>query len=272
MKGFKILGTLIFILAFAGCSSDLDETNGEGEIIFKFEHFVGGEQAIFDQIIYENAAGNEYEITNIQWFISDVTFMDQKGEELIISGDDWVHYIDSDIPDSHTWALEDGIPAGDYASIRFTFGIKGEKNQPNIFSDPPESNMIWPYHMGGDQGGYHYMKLNGFWNDIDAIRTPFNFHIGVGQMYDEDGDVIEFVQNWRILDIPASAFKLLSNETIELTIRMNIENWFKNPHIYDHNEYGGKIMSNQEAMGKIKENCDGVYTVSFKKLGGETAE
>ena len=101
------------------------------------------------------------------------------------------------------------------------------------------------------------------------MRTPFNFHIGVGQVYDNNGDITGFIQNWQTIEIPNSAFSLLADETINIVIDMNIENWFKNPHNYDHNIYGGQIMNNQEAMGKIKDNCEGVYTISFKKDVGD---
>ena len=273
MKNIGIRGMLLLILMLAGCNgNDTDELGDEGQITFEFHHLVDGEEAVFDQLIYENAAGNIYEITNVQWFISDVALVSKDGGDLVIAGDDWIHYVDTDIPDSHTWSIDEGVPAGEYSAIRFTFGIKGENNIPNLFPNPPESNMIWPYHLGGDQGGCHFMKLNGFWKDIDGMRSPFNFHIGVGQEYDDNGDITGFIQNWRTLELPNSSFTLLADESVRMVVDMNIGNWFKNPHTYDHNIYGGKIMNNQEAMEKIKDNCDGVYTISVKKDEGDNSD
>ena len=250
----------------AGCNSE-DENLGYGKIAFKFDHRVDDSEAAYDLMIYENVAGNNYELSEIQWFISDVMLIDEDGNENVIGDQDWVHYVDTDIFSSLRWKITEDIKAGRYSAIHFTFGIKGEKNIPNMFADPPESNMIWPYHMGGDEGGYHYMKLNGFWMKEESERTPFNFHMGVGQLYDNDGNITEFVQNWFEVTLQASAFTLLDGEVLEATLVMNIENWFQDPNIYNHEDYGGKIMNNQTAMNKIKENGVNVFTLEFDKDG-----
>ena len=46
---------------------------------------------------------------------------------------------------------------------------------------------------------------------------------------------------------------------------MNVDRWFDNPLIYDHNIHGGKIMKNQTAMGMIKENGIDVFTVRIEE-------
>ncbi len=265
----RIIIILISIGFIFNCQSK-KESPSSGTLIIEFEHLVDGADAGIDQMIYENAAGNEYEITNIQWFISDITLVNKNGMNFPIEGEDWIHYIDTDIAESLIWKIDQDIPAGEYESIRFTFGIKGEKNTPNRFTDPPESNMIWPYPMGGDEGGYHYMKLNGFWKNLDLERTPFNFHIGVGQVYNDQGDVIEFVQNWFEKELPSSSFSMPAEKTVRFAFKMNIENWFKGPHDYDHNLYGSKIMKNQEAMGIIKENGTDVFSVVLLDYGENT--
>ena len=253
-------GTFIF----SSCNQE-DEDLSAGDLQLAFEHFVDGNPAEFDTLIYKNEAGNTYEITNIQWFISDISLIDEEGNSFLLDGDDWIHYIDTDIPSSLTWYINEKVPAGTYSSIRFVFGIVGEKNEPNRFTDPPENNMLWPYPMGGEMGGYHYMKLNGFWLDLNEERTPFNFHLGVGQIYDENGEVTEFVQNWVEYNLDEPGFVMKAGEMLKATLRMNIENWFKNPHTYDHDLYGSRIMNNQEAMNKIKENGVDVFTLSINK-------
>ncbi len=41
---------------------------------------------------------------------------------------------------------------------------------------------------------------------------------------------------------------------------MNLENWFQQPHVYNHDEFGGDIMQKQEAMQIAKENGWNVFT------------
>lgn len=257
----RISGILILIATiFIGCDT-ADQNIGYGNLVLNFEYKVDNDPASYDMMIYENAAGNHYEISEIQWFISDLVLIGKDDSEWQVGEADWLHYIDSDHASTLRWEISEKIKAGEYTGIRFTFGIKGEKNTPGMFTDPPESNMIWPYHMGGEEGGYHYMKLNGFWLKEEAERTPFNFHIGVGQIYDQDNNISGFVQNWFETTIPLSGFTIKNENISELMIVMNIENWFMNPHNYDHDVFGGKIMNNQEAMGKISENGYNVFSV-----------
>ncbi len=56
-----------------------------------------------------------------------------------------------------------------------------------------------------------------------------------------------------------------SNNILEFDIIMHIENWFKDPHIYDHDVWGGYIMQNQDAMQIVKENGYNVFSVKIVK-------
>ncbi len=252
----------VFII-FSSCTKNDDQDNEvkSGKLVFNFEHFANGEELSYDQMIYTNAAGNQYEVSEIQWFISDITLHGKDGSKLLLDPEKFAHYIDTNIPETFTWSISDKIPAGEYQSISMTFGIRGEKNKPYMFTDPPESNMLWPMNLGGDQGGYHYMKLNGFWKNKDNQREPFNFHLGVGQERDADNNVIGFVQNWFETELPNSAFSIEKNETKSITIRMNVDKWWDQPNIYNHDEHGGKIMQNQNAMRMGVENGKNVFSL-----------
>lgn len=255
---FLMIMTIVF-----SCQKKEDETGLQnGNIVFQFEHYVNDQPAVYDQMKYINTAGNQYELSEIQWFVSDITIHKKDGTSMLLDEKHFAHYIDTDLPDTHTWVMPDDIPAGDYSSVSMTFGIKGEKNQPYMFTDPPESDMLWPINLGGEQGGYHYMKLNGFWINKNGQREPFNFHLGVGQQRDAEGNITGFIQNWFEVDLPASSFTIAANETKSVTIRMNIEKWWDRPNIYNHDDYGGKIMQNQEAMGKAAENGRNVFSIS----------
>ncbi|MBR9997585.1 MAG: hypothetical protein KFF73_01380 [Cyclobacteriaceae bacterium] len=162
MKNILYWGLLIVLSL--GCRSD-EKIPAGGKLVVDFIHSVEGSHADYDQMIYENEAGNIYELTNIQWFISDMALKKKDGSEFYIEGEDWNHYIDSDLPETWTWHLIQGIDPGDYSSVRFTIG--------------------------------------------------------------------------------------------------NVENWFRSPHVYDHNVYGSRIMNSQEAMGKIRDNGIDVFSITI---------
>lgn len=262
-RSFIILLLIGFTTIFSACRKNDDPASDDnfGKIVINFEHFADGKALVFDEMRYTNAAGNPYEVTEIQWFVSDITLHKKEGGDVLIDQEDFAHYIDTNIPKTSTWIISDKIPDGEYSSISMTFGIKGEKNKPYMYTDPPESDMLWPSNLGGDQGGYHYMKLNGFWKNTNDQREPFNFHLGVGQERDADNKVTGFIQNWIETELPGSSFRISEKETIAVTIRMNVEKWWGNPNIYDHNVVGGKIMQNQDAMRMGVENGKSVFTI-----------
>jgi len=249
-----ILVFTLFILISSCDKSDPPSETEPGKIIFHFTHFNDGENLEYDTMKYTNAAGNNYLVNEIQYFISDVKLHNSDGGVKLI--DEWndIYYVDTDIESTQSWQVYDPIEPGNYEKISFTFGISEEKNQSLMFLNPPERDMFWPEFLGG---GYHYMKLNGKWFAEDEVVKPFNFHLGIGQVY--SGGVIEpdsitgFIQNYFEVELPASSFSISEGEIINFEIRMNVKNWFNNPHVYDHDEWGGDIMQKQDAM---KLGCD----------------
>ncbi|NTW33257.1 MAG: hypothetical protein HGB12_11655 [Bacteroidetes bacterium] len=262
----NILFNIFFIwIAFSSCKPDkVDEPIPleTGHINFKFLHYIDGQPLQKDSMMYVNAAGNIYEVDQLMYFISDVTLHKSDGKKIIIN--DWkdIDYVDTDIPSTLTWVVYDSIPVGAYDSISFTFGINSEKNKSFMFVNPPEVNMMWPDILGG---GYHYMMLNGKWRDTASLIQNYNFHLGIGQLYKSNvidvDSIYAFVPNYFNVNLPNSSFTIEKDNTREIKIIMNIDSWFKTPHIYDHNYWGGNIMQNQAAMQMAKENGYDVFTV-----------
>jgi hypothetical protein len=234
-----------------------------GKIIFLINHKVNGQPLKENELIYTNAAGNDYLITDVKYFISDITFYRNDGSRKVIG--DWkdIFYIDEDIPETKTIQFFDKIPAGTYDSINFIFGITKEKNKSFMFVDPPEVNMFWPEVLGG---GYHYMMIDGKWKDTTGVNMPFNFHLGIGQLYHGNtynvDSIYAFVQNYFTVSLPASTFIIPDKDTVTFQLTMNIENWFENPHVFDFNYWGGAIMQNQQAMQIVKENGWDVFSIT----------
>ncbi len=234
-----------------------------GNVVFDFSHLVDGDPLHQNELIYTNAAGNNYLITEVKYFISDITFYKSDGSRKIV--EDWkdIFYIDIDIPETQTIRIFDQIPAGEYDSITFIFGISEEKNQSFMYVNPPEVFMAWPTVLGG---GYHYMMINGKWEDTTRHTIPFDFHMGIGQLYQGGGynpdSIYAFVQNWFIVSLPESDFTMKDQDSLTFNIAMNIESWFETPHIYDHNHWGGDIMQKQPAMEMARENGSDVFSIS----------
>lgn len=265
-KLFLIFISLILIITSCKKEKITEETAGKGNIILKFSHKANGSNIVYDSMMYVNAAGNHYMVNEIQYFISNLTLYKNNGSKIIINADKDIHYVDIDIPSTLTWIVYDKIDEGVYDSINFIFGIPAEKNIPYMFVNPPESYMFWPNFLGGPNGGYHYLKLNGKWLNTSLVVSPFDFHLGVGQIYAGNTPVVDsitgYVQNFFTVRLPNSSFSINHNQTKEIQIVMEVQNWFNNP-VYDHNVYGSYTMQNQSAMQAIKDNGNDVFSIGY---------
>lgn len=256
MKSVRFGLSLVILLLVFSCKKDKQD-DGNGKIVFRFNHVVDNQNVVFDTLLYVNAAGNHYSLTDFRYFISDVTLIRADGDRVLISKDKDIYYVDSQIPSTYTWEVSDDIPAGIYDSITFTFGINEAKNKNGLFINPPEVNMFWPDFLGG---GYHLMQMNGMWIDTGGNPQPFNFHLGIGRDTTNTGTIV-FKQNYFETTLPSSGFSMGKNKKLEINVVMNIDSWFKTPHIWDWNVIGGAIMQNQAAMNMAKENGYDVFTV-----------
>ena len=266
-----VLMLVLSVNLFVGCNKNEETNNIEknvGHIVFQFAHHIDGKLIEKDTMKYFNAAGNPYLVDQLMYFISDVTLYKSDGTKKVINSWIDIYYVDNDIPSTMTWNVYDDIPEGSYDSISFTFGIKKEMNITGLFVNPPEVNMAWPGILGG---GYHYLMINGKWEDNFSKINNFNFHLGIGQLYKGDSvnvdSIYAFVQNYFNVNLPNSSFILAKNTTKEIQLIMNIEKWFNNPNIFDFNVFGFNTMQNQNAMQIMKENGKGVFSVgSINKI------
>lgn len=233
------LVVLIALLCSACCRTPA------GHIKLNFSFVVDNDSLRLDTCMYRNAAGNLYEVNDVQFFISHVMLETASGEVVEIADNQGIHYTDIRIPSTLSWDVADELPADEYKSISFVFGLEGAQNTTGLFPNPPENNMSWPDMLGG---GYHYMKINGRWIDSSGVRQPFNLH--TGKIAAGNG----FADNTFTVTLPLSRFAVNRKETAELTLQMNVNAWFSNPNLFDFNVFGGSIMQNREAQEVLRAN------------------
>ena len=244
----RLLVIVLALLAVA-CTKPKEKA----EISLNLGYEVNGKPLVTDTLYYENEAGNQFLITEIQWFLSNIELQNVAGDWIMLHQPGLadtldisrVYYIDTDIPESQT-LHSSPVEVGHYTAIRFTFGLDEIDNQTGLFTDPPESEMFWPDMLGG---GYHYMKLNGKYLDSEGRLAPMAIHLGIGQ----NEDCTEFYQNYFIVELPVD-FTVKANTENQLDLTMVIDNWFRNPHTIDFNEFGSHIMQNQTAQRLLSGN------------------
>ena len=249
----RILFLLLFLFCFIGCKKPVPT----GHLKVHFVTEVDGHTLQYDVLDYVNDAGNHYEVNEVRYFISRVVLTNADGTQVSITDNDGIHYYDSDISSTFNWLIDDELPVGKYKSISFVFGLDAAQNVTGFFVNPPETNMAWPEPIGG---GYHYMQINGKWLNTSDELTPFCLHSGIGQTY-QDGEITGFVHNFFTVTLPLASLEIGESTTSEITLRMNVNNWFREPNVYDFNEWGGAIMQNQAAQEVLKANGKNVFSV-----------
>jgi len=238
---------IISILLGASCKK-----HEKGTIEIVFSHTVDDAPVQFNKLIYKNAAGNNYQINEIKYFVSRMCFIDAKGKAVAVSQNSGIHYVDCSI--SNTLRLLIEVPQGDYVAVSFVFGLDENDNLCNRFLNPPECNFAWPNPLGG---GYHYMQINGkFLNKEENIQN-LNIHTGIGQVFNENNEVSEFIHNHFTVTLPIDLF--INTDCSVLTLKMEIQRWFYDPNLYNFNDFGTGIMQKQEAQRLLKENGKNVF-------------
>jgi hypothetical protein len=238
----RIIFLLLFLAGITACNKDDNTEMEKVQFQINFTHTIGDDELEFDTIRYTSALGNNYSVSTLKYFISDFAFINEAGFIIRVNQE---HYVDATDESTLTFNLVNKVPTGNYSAITFIFGLSKEKNITDRYLDPPENSMEWPIPMGG---GYHYMKLEGKFNDNNTIK---NYQCHTGPTMGNP--------NFIMITIPASSFNA-SGTQMTFNINMNINKWFETPNNLDLNDVTG-IMGNQEMQLKLKANGANAFSL-----------
>ena len=269
-QSISVFAILLIISLFVNLSCQKSGVTEEGPstpttIVIRFENKVDSLPLVLDTMIYKNSSNDLYMVTDLQYFISDITLHRDDGVDYTVFNDDGIHYVDARIPSSSYLLVNASVPYGKFDSVSLTFGIDEEENISNRFLNPPERDMYWPDILGG---GYHYMKMNLLWKKQGFDRTyPFNFHLGIGQVYKGNvinpDSIISYVQNFFYVNLPASGFSIEKGLTKSMVITMNVNQWFTGDNDFDFQKYPNMMMQNQAALHNACLNGRKAISVRF---------
>jgi len=245
MKNVKqafFLAILLSSLVFFSCKGE-DPVPDEATVTLRFVHQNQGEAAVFDQLNYQNAAGNTYSLTRLEYLLSRFELVGEGGETYLGPRQ---MYLNGEADNTIDILLEE-VPNGMYDSLVFTFGLRPEDNASNSLPNEPEyNNMFWPEPMGG---GYHFMKMEGHFADGGGT-SGYAFHLGTDSFHIPQGLKIDM--------------KVEGEERI-IEVIMDIDQWFENPHTYDLETMSPYTMGNNDAMQKLVDNGKHVFTIAIAK-------
>ena len=234
MKNLNKL-TLLFSSLILLTACPPKEVMQADHINLHFSHQIDSFPLIKDSLVYTNEAGQLYSIKNLHYLISDVKLTDENGNTLqeLVSE----HFVSSDDESTYNLYLPEILYTGEYANIEFTLGLNSTRNINNLLvNETYHTQMFWPDLMGG---GYHYMKLEGAFNNDSSF---YNIHTGASM-----GNDYSITKSFSV------NLSSIENGVIhDINIIMKINNWFSNPNIITLSTDG--IMGNMQQQMELQQN------------------
>lgn len=227
-----ISGTILFGIFFiASCQPDEGRkpTPKYGKLTVNIINQIDGEPLVLDSISHENAAGNKYGITRIQYYLSNFAFFGAECGDYIPADD--YHLIsmvnDPNIGDPNNnflfkrTSFEFEIPAGCYNDFEFGIGVDSIRNAEGPYNGDLDFswNMNWSW-----SGDYIFFKNEGTFIDSANQEKNYAFHIG-------DNDYYKTVS----FDFE-SEFDVVDGESYTLTLYADLNEFFDNPNKIDLRE------------------------------------
>ena len=229
---------------FSGCG-DSGDSGDAGTVTVLLDHEVNGHPLVLNEPQYTNAAGNYYSISRLEYIVTDLRLEKENGASTELKDH---HYVNPEDVSTLDFTAT-GIASGSYTALSFNFGIPGKDNlNGSLPNEMKYNNMAWPQPMGG---GYHYMKLEGSYSAGEE-EGSFLVHTGPSG----GGDYLISPTLPLAVEIDGGNW--------EIRIVMDVDEWFKNPNLYDF-VGRGMIMGNQDAQTILQENGSSVFSLGYAR-------
>ena len=245
---------LAFTLVFVACEKDNDDNISPVTAVnFKFIHKweeTEVSNSDFNSIQFTNAYGNELSIERLRYLISKIKLTKNTGEVITI---DEYNLVDLEDANSLNFSTNQTVAVGSYSDISFVFGFTNEDNTDGTYADLNSATWNVPAMLGG---GYHYMQMDGKYINSSNVESSYNYH--AIRAVDNSGSNPTFPQD---TFFEVSLGEITLTGATEITIAMNIAQWFKQPNTWNLNEYNQMLMPNSTAQILMYQNGQNVFNL-----------
>ncbi|WP_080056388.1 MbnP family protein [Spirosoma aerolatum] len=200
---FMLLLTSALVGTFLACQNDVG-TAETGSLTVSFDNVVGSQDLKLGTGTYQNAAGESFNVTKFNYFVSNFRLKKADGTEYVLPQEANYYLIQEDKPESQSFTLTT-IPTGEYIGMSFLIGVDSLRSLANISQrtgvlDPglgTHEAMYWEWNSG-----YIFLKLEGTSSAAPAAQNNlFFYHIGgFGGGYNGK----KTINNLRTITIPFS--------------------------------------------------------------------
>lgn len=184
MKNYVWVVLSIAFLYLTACQKESIEpidSSIKNTISLEFENRVGSQSLIMANQTYQNAQGESFSVTKLNYFISNVSLKNVGGQ--VINLNDQYFLLRAEQKNTLVPIIKD-VPSGDYTEISFTIGVDSVKSISPVEQrvgvlDPAsygDDNMYWSWNSG-----YIFFKMEGISSAAPlntAGEQKFQYHVG----------------------------------------------------------------------------------------------
>ena len=188
MKSFQTLAVVAIAVTavLSSCKKEKTEPIYNNQdlapLSVEFDNIVGGKNLYLNTETYTNAAGEDYNISTLEYYISNIIVKKADGTTYVVPQDS-SYFLIKEGEEDHDEALFN-VPEGDYTSLTFTVGVDSLRSTMDVSKrigvlDPASEEsdgMYW-----GWNSGYIFFKMEGTSTaaPVDGSgQNMFRYHIG----------------------------------------------------------------------------------------------
>lgn len=250
----RLLAIIVLsMVVFTSCVEEDIPGLQSTSVSLNFKHDWDGtnvSSANFNAIQYFNENNDELSIEKLRYLISDFTFHKSNGETIVVEG---YNLVDVTNDNNLTYVLPAQIPVGTYSNVSFTFGFENDDNTDGAYADLNSASWNVPTMLGG---GYHFMQLEGKFINNVASDQGYQYH-AIRAVDNTDPMNLIFQDTFFTVNLG----EVIVHNNSSVDVKMNIAEWFKNPHSWDLNNLNSMLMPNFNAQVKMYDNGQDAFSL-----------
>ncbi len=222
---------LLVLFVVFGCAKD--ENSEESSLDIQLTHLVDGVPLVLGDELYQNTAGNHYKVVGLRYYISEIALW--QNDEVIYQSEE-IFYVNAN--DGATFELNlKNVKPGSYSAMTYLVGISDERNNHGeLPNEEIHNQMIWPEPMGG---GYHFLKMEGYYYNEESNQFGFAIHQGTSAALVKGNITQQFDLNEGVNNF---------------SLNHNVNSWFDSPYVYDLSIDEAYTMGDSLSMAIIANN------------------
>lgn len=172
--------------ALTACKNDIApdfDATARGTLLLEFDNVVGTRDLELNRGTYRNAVGEEFSVSQLQYFVSNIRLKKSDGSEYVVPQDSSYFLVQEHRPETQLIRLS--VPQGDYTGVSFILGVDSLRSTMDISR---RQGVLNPADMSREEGmywtwnsGYIFLRMEGTSPQIapdPSGNRRFRYHIG----------------------------------------------------------------------------------------------